>query len=279
MNAPLPKGSFVYFGTPEFSTFVLDGLATVGLVPTLVVTTPDKPAGRGLAPTASPVKRWAVAHGIPLLQPEIFDEATIVALREINCDTAIVAAYGKILPASVLTLFPHCAYNVHPSLLPRYRGTSPVESQILADEPHVGVSVILMDEQMDHGPIVAQEEMPQPDWPVARSVLNGRLWSAGGRLLARVLVDGAPEPRVQDHTQATFTKKIHKEDGELDLASSDRKNYLKYLAYEGWPSTYFFKDGTRYKITKASFQNGRFVVERVIPEGKREVGWSSAESA
>ncbi len=265
---------FAYFGTPQFSTFVLDELTTAGLIPTIIVTTPDKPAGRGLAPTESPVKRWAVAHNIPLLQPEIFNEMTIATLRNAGCDTAVVAAYGKILPASILALFPGRAYNVHPSLLPRYRGTSPVESQILADEPHVGVSVILMDEEMDHGPIMMQEEIPQPNWPVSRSVLNERLWHAGGRLLARVLTDGMPEPHAQNHTQATFTKKIRREDGELNLASSGRENYLKYLAYEGWPGTYFFKDDVRYKITKASFQKGHFVVERVIPEGKREMGWS-----
>ena len=240
---------------------------------TFAATTPDKPAGRGLALTESPVKRWALAHHIPTLQPGEFDDAALAALRATGCDTLIVAAYGKILPASVLTLFSAGAYNVHPSLLPRYRGTSPVESQILADEPHIGVSVILMDELMDHGPVVAQEELAQPDWPVSRRTLNDRLWHAGGKLLVRVL-RANPKPQPQVHGDATFTQKIRKEDGELNLAAPGRENYLKYLAYEGWPGTYFFKDGTRYKITKASLANDHFVVERVIPEGKSEIAWA-----
>lgn len=264
---------FIYFGTPEFSTYVLEELAAAGALPACVVTTPDRPAGRGLALTEPPVKVWAKARGIPVLQPELFNDAAIAALHATACTTAVVAAYGKILPAPVLALFTGGAYNVHPSLLPRYRGTSPVESQILADEPHVGVSVILMDELMDHGPIVAQEELTLPEWPVSRSVLNERLWHAGGKLLARVLTTGTPTPVPQDQSRATFTKKIRKEDGELDLAAPGRANYLKYLAYEGWPGTYFFKDGVRYKVTSASFKNGVFTIERVTPEGKKEQAW------
>jgi methionyl-tRNA formyltransferase len=265
---------FVYFGTPVFSTFVLDELGAAGLTPALVVTNPDKPAGRGLELRQSPVKQWAEAHGIPVLQPEIFDGAAIAALRAAECDTAVVAAYGKILPKGVLDLYPNRAFNVHPSLLPRYRGTSPVESQILADEQHVGVSVILMDELMDHGPLVAQVELSPPDWPTPRDTLNKRLWHAGGKLLAQVFSNQEVAVKPQDHSRATVTKKIRKEDGELDLAAPGRENYLKYLAYEGWPGTYFFKDGVRYKVTKASFAKGVFTIERVVPEGKRETEWT-----
>jgi methionyl-tRNA formyltransferase len=261
---------FTYFGTPLFSTFVLDELAAAGFTPSLVVTNPDKPAGRGLDLRQPPVKQWALAHNIPVLQPEMFNDEAITKLKSAGCDTAVVAAYGKILPKAVLDLFPNRAFNVHPSLLPRYRGTSPVESQILADEKHVGVSVILMDELMDHGPLVAQEELSLPGWPIARDTLNERLWHAGGKLLAKVFAYENAAVKPQDHTMATVTKKIRKEDGELDLAAPGRENYLKYLAYEGWPGTYFFKDGVRHKITKASFKNGYFKVERVIPEGKRE---------
>ncbi len=268
---------FVYFGTPDFSILVLEEIARAGFVPSLIVTAPDKPAGRGLALSESPVKKWATARGIEILQPESFDDAVAAKLAVAHHDFAIVAAFGKILPQRVLTLFPKGALNVHPSLLPHYRGTSPVESQILADETSIGVSVILMDEKMDHGPLLAQEKINISDWPIDRNGANRFFWKAGGVLLARTIPEwlaGSPTLTPQDESKATFTKKTMKEDGALDLAAPARVNYLKYLAYAGWPGTYFFEDGKRMKITKASFTNGKFIIERVIPEGKREMAYA-----
>ena len=152
-----------------------------------------------------------------------------------------------------------------------------MESQILADETDRGVSIILMDEKMDHGPIVAQEKATIPNWPINRNSANEFFWKIGGKLLAHTLPDwltGSLALAVQDESQATVTKKIVKEDGELDLAAPARANYLKYLAYDGWPGTYFFDaKGKRVKITAASFKNGQFFIERVIPEGKREMNY------
>lgn len=274
-QAPSPK--FAYFGTPEFSTLVLEELVSIGYVPALVVTSPDKPAGRGLAFTEPPVKTWARAHDISVLQPETFDEAACAALHAAQAEFFIVAAYGKILPAAVLALAPRGALNIHPSLLPRYRGTSPVESQILADEKEVGVSVIQMDEKMDHGPVVAQKKLEIPNWPVARGAANSIFWKAGGELLGETLPDwlaGKIAPEAQDESRTTFAKKIKKEDGEIQLADDGRKNYLMYLAYEGWPGVYFFENRKRVKVTRAKYENGAFVIERVIPEGKREMGYA-----
>lgn len=274
----MPK--FVYFGTPDFSTFVLDELERADWLPALVVTTPDKPAGRGLALAESPVKKWAVARGIRVMQPASFDDARLASISSLGPKFGVVAAYGKILPARVLALFPRGILNVHPSLLPRYRGTSPVENQILADEKQVGVSIIVMDEEVDHGPVLAERRMSPTKWPMGRNELNKLLWHAGGRLLAETLprwLGGELTPRPQDHALATYTKKLAKEDGHIDLATSARENYLKYLAYEGWPGTYFFDPpaggGKRVKITAATYADGRFIVERVIPEGKREMGY------
>lgn len=276
---PLPP-KFAYFGTPDFSTLVLDALGEKGYAPSLVITAPDKPAGRGLALSESPVKKWAASHTVLVLQPEKFDEEVVRKLEDAHCELAIVAAYGKILPQRVLDLFPKGALNVHPSLLPRYRGTSPVESQILADDRDVGVSVILMDEKMDHGPLVTQERLHIPGWPIDRNTANEQFWRAGGRLLADTLprwLRGEVAQTPQDEAHATVTKKIHKEDGLVDLSAPARTNYLKYLAYRGWPGMYFFADppaGGRVKITQAAFINGRFVIERVIPEGKREMAYA-----
>ncbi len=265
---------FAYFGTPSFSTLVLDELAAQGYTPALIVTTPDRPAGRGLALTASPVKEWALAHNINILQPEKFDAVVIAELTAGNFDVFIVAAYGKILPQAVLDIPRLGGLNVHPSLLPRYRGMSPVESQILADEKEIGVSVILMDAHMDHGPVVAQEKITIDNWPLSRNVLNELLWRSGGHLLATTLPSyaaGTLTPTPQDHSQATTTKKITKEDGLVELSKENVWiNYLKYLAYEGWPGVYFFQDGERIKITKARFEHEDFVIERIIRAGKGE---------
>ena len=273
----LQPPKFVYFGTPSFSTLVLDALAEAGYAPSLIVTSPDRPAGRGLALTESPVKKWALAHGIEVLQPEMFDDDVIARLATLQEDFAVVAAYGKILPKRVLDLFPKGALNVHPSLLPRYRGTSPVESQILADETEIGVSVILMDEKMDHGPLVAQEKLAIAGWPIDRNAANDIFWKAGGKLLADTLprwLTGEVVPTPQDEACATVTRKTQKEDGLVDLAAPARTNYLKYLAYQGWPGTYLMHEEKRIKITSASFKNGEFVIERVIPEGKREMAYA-----
>lgn len=266
---------FCYFGTPEFSTYVLEELAAQSFLPSVIVTTPDKPAGRGLKVIQSSVKQWADARSIPTLQPEKLNEAFVNELTSFECEYAVIAAYGKILPSPVLHTFPRGALNVHPSLLPRYRGTSPVESQILADDKEIGVSVILMDELMDHGPLLAQEKLPIAS-DSTRNELNRTLWHLGGRLLAASLPDwlaGSAPLTPQNEIDATFTKKISKEDGKLNLSDDARKNYLKYLAYEGWPGVYFFENGKRMKITRASFKNGIFTVERVIPEGKKETDY------
>lgn len=269
---------FAYFGTPEFSTFVLEELKLAGLVPTLVVTTPDRPKGRGLQLAASPVRAWAAREHVHCIQPTEFSDHVLAEIKKMHSEVAVVAAYGKILPIAVLDLFPKGGLNVHPSLLPRYRGASPIESQILADEKEIGVTVILMDEKVDHGPIVAQQHFPHISVLAGRKELNDLLWHEGGKLLADALprwVAGEILPRHQNELFASMTKKISKEDGELDLKGHPRKNYLKYLAYEGWPGVYFFEGDVRVKITKASYEHDRFVIESVIPEGKAEMSYEA----
>ncbi len=268
-----------FFGTPEFSTFVLNELLTAGYTPTVIVTTPDKPAGRGLELQESPVKRFAVTHHIPVLQPEKLDATFISELKEKDIDLLIVAAYGKILPSSLLLIGKYPPLNVHPSLLPKYRGTSPVESQILAGEKNIGVTIIEMDEKMDHGPIVAQELVGTSEHS-SRDELNKSLWQKGGTLLATIIpewVNGTAAKKVQDEPQATFTKKMVKEDGEISLDDDPTALDRKWRAYQPWPGLYFFKDGKRIKITKAHFENGlpaqagKFIIDEVIPENGKKM--------
>lgn len=280
MNTP----RFAFFGTADFAVKVLEELGRHSLVPTVVITAPDRPAGRGLVLTSSPVKQWALAHALPVLTPEKITEEFCTELEEYSCEVGVLAAYGKLIPPRALHLFPHQILNVHPSLLPKFRGPTPVQAQILAAEREVGVSVIVLDEQMDHGPVVGQWSMQVNDWmngEWSAPRLNDELWQHGAALLAEKLPERLADtltPATQDETVATFTSKISKEDGEIDLNGDPQQNFLKYLAYQPWPGVYFFaeRSGTRVRVTvkKARFENGKFLPERVVPEGKKEMNWA-----
>ena len=264
---------FVYFGTPPFAVRILDELKERDILPSLVVTAPDKKAGRGMKMTSPAVKVWAQENNIPYIQPESLKE--IPEELKDNFDLFIVAAYGKILKKELIDL-PRCGtLNVHPSLLPRFRGASPVEGQILADEKPVGVTIMQMDEELDHGPIVLQREKELPAWPIRKDELTRVFAACGGELLAEVMTDwcdGKIEAAPQNHKEATFTTKMKKECGEIDFANDPYQNFLKFCAYYPWPGTFFFaEDGTRIKISDATYHEGIFLPTKVIPEGKKEV--------
>lgn len=270
----------VFFGTPRFAVTILDELKKAGIVPSLIVTAPDKPKGRGLVLTPPPVKDWALLNEVDYLQPASLKTPSpeLDILSNSEWDLFIVAAYGKILPQSVLDIPVHGTLNVHPSLLPKFRGASPIESQILADERTVGVSIMELDHEMDHGPILAQASITLDQWPVRARDLEELLATEGGALLAESIppyMSGELVPTAQDHDLATFTKKIDKADGELDLSADGYQNYLKFCAYDEWPGSFFFQDGKRIKIVSAELRGGSFVPLKVIPEGKKEQDWKS----
>ncbi len=272
-----------FFGTPRFAVYVLEELVKRGIEPALVVTAPDKPAGRGLALKKSEVKEWAEEHDIDVRTPTSLrerDPETDILFNS-EWDLFIVAAYGYLIPSDILRLPRHGSLNVHPSLLPRFRGPSPIESAILADEKETGVTIMLLDEKLDHGPIIAQASIAPEPWPIRASILEEILARAGGELLAETIppwLEGTLTPEPQDDSKATFTKKIEKEDGEIDLLGDAYQNYLKFCAYDEWPGTYFFaarggKD-VRVKIADAEYTEGKFSPTRVIPEGKREMDYT-----
>jgi len=270
-----------FFGTPQVAVYVLEELKKAGIVPELIVTAPDKPAGRKLVLTPPLAKLWAEENFISTLQPTTLKDSRVV--QTINdegpWDLFIVAAYGNILSKEILELPKYGTLNIHPSFLPSLRGASPIQTAIL-EENETGVTVMLMDEEMDHGPIVAQEKVNIKNWPPKASELEKILASYGGKILAGVIpkwISGEIEPREQDHDKATFTKKITKEDGLLDLNDNPDKNYRKIQAYDIWPRTYFFteKNGKKIRvvITKASLENGELIIRKVIPEGKKEIAY------
>ena len=271
---------FVFFGTDVFSIGVLDALEKAGFLPTLIVTAPPRRQGRGMELTEPPVNEWADKYNIPTLQPEKLDNAFIEKLQENSPKEGwpvfLLASYGIIIPTEVLDIPERGVLNVHPSLLPKYRGASPIQSQILDGEKDIGVTIMLMDEKMDHGPIVASEKLEIESDVLNAEQLSEKLASTGGELLHEIVsqwVAGKIEATPQDHENATFTKKITKADGEIDISDDGITNYRKFLAYTSWPGCYFFQEGKRIKITEASFEDEMFILKKVIPEGKKETDW------
>jgi methionyl-tRNA formyltransferase len=270
---------FAFFGTPNRAVIVLDILKQKGLVPSLIITQPDRPQGRKLKITPPPVKVWAEKEKVNVVQPHSLDDDVFIELlKKGSFDVFIVVAYGKIIPETVLRIPKHGALNLHASLLPKYRGSCPIETAILHDDKHTGVTIIQMDEKMDHGPIVAAKEVVYEPWPPTADELAHRLVTDGAELIAHILpdyVDGKITPTEQDHANATYTKKITKADGEISLTDDAYTNYLKYKAYYGWPGIYYFdeKNGvkTRIKITEADYSNGRFIIKKIVPEGGKEI--------
>lgn len=274
------NGPIAFFGTSRFAVFVLEELVAQGIEPDVIVTTPDKPAGRGLQMAPSPVKVWAEENSIPVISPASLKENSeeLSLLMNSDWELFIVASYGKIIPKTVLDLPRRGTLNVHPSLLPKFRGPSPIETQILEDERETGVTIMLLDEEVDHGPIVAQASITPETWPLKRLLLKELLGREGGKLLAEAIppwLKETFEPEPQDHSKATFTKKMAKEDGEISLEDDGYKNYLSFCAHEEWPGTFFFVERNgkkiRVKVIDAIYEEGVFTPTVVVPEGKREM--------
>ncbi len=268
----LQPHNFLYFGTPKVASDTLASLIEHGFVPKLVVTSPDAPRGRGLLLTPSETKTAALTRGIPVLTPETLDAETIATLRAYGCDYAVCVAYGKILPEELVSVFPKGILNVHYSLLPKYRGATPMEAALLAGDTVTGVTIQKMVRELDAGDILAQEETPVAPSETARE-LRPRLIALGAKLLVETLPRferGEITPVPQDAFRASRSGKFKREDGLLDLGAPALLNWNKYRAYADTIGTYFIENEKRIKVTKASLTNGAFTIERIIPEGKRE---------
>jgi methionyl-tRNA formyltransferase len=279
---------FVFFGAGPIAAAALTEMEKMGVVPALVVTLPDAPAGRGRVLTPCPVAQWAAERNIETVKPEKLDHAFLIDLEargsQLEASVFAVIDYGKFLPKQLLAIPKRGVLNMHPSLLPRLRGPSPIRSAILQDEKKTGVSVMLVDEEMDHGPIVAQRTIPTPDWPPHGKALDTLLATEGGRLMAEMLPLWAAdeiESREQNHDVATYTRQFTKEDGLLDLSADPYANLLKIRAFEGWPGTYtFFQRGDtriRVQILDARIANSKLEIITVKPEGKNEMPYVDFE--
>lgn len=275
---------FLYFGTPYVARDTLAYLVEHGYRPLAVVTSPDAPRGRGLTLTPSETKAYALTENLPVHTPEKLTDDVIEELRAYGASYAIVVAYGKILPQKLIDAFPLGILNIHYSLLPKYRGASPVEEALKQGETVTGVALQQMVYELDAGDVLAVRETPIAPTETTRE-LRPRLVTLGAELLVETLPsfeEGTVSRTPQQHAEATFSKKIRKDMGELDLNGDALQNWNRYRAYAESPGTYFFmeKDGKRIriKVRTAELVDGAFVPLRVVPEGKTETDFGSLRS-
>lgn len=275
----MEKLKIAFFGTPLLSSQTLDILKDNGYLPSVIITSPDKPAGRGLKMTPSPVSIWAENNNIPCLKPEKIREEFIEEFMKLNIDLSVVVAYGKILPEALINIPKFKTINIHYSLLPKYRGASPLESSLLNGDDITGVSIQQMVFKLDSGPIITEKEV-KIDINDTKEKLRDELTILGVNLLCEIIpkiVDKAINPKNQDESNVTFCTKINKEDGEIDLNGNPQVNYNKYRAFYGWPGVFFFinkhNKRIRVKIKQAVYENNLFTIKRVTPEGKKEVSY------
>ena len=246
-------------GTPDFAVPVLSRLAEAGHEIAAVYSQPDRPVGRGRRLVETPTKRFAEEYRIEVRQPKSFrSEAECAGLASLSTEVVVVAAYGLFLPSEILQMPPLGCLNIHPSLLPRYRGPSPVVSAILNGDDETGVTIMKLDEGMDSGPLLAQarvliaERETGPD-------LTRRLFDWGASLLAKTLpgwASGSIQASPQDESRATFTPLVEKEDGEIDWTDNAERIARMVRAYEPWPGTFTYWDGKLLKILDAKWVDG-----------------------
>ena len=230
--------SIVFFGTDEFAHIVLTSLKEAGFDVVAAITKPT-PASKLELPPA---------------------------------DLGVVAVYGKILPKHILEHFTYGVLNIHPSLLPKYRGPSPIRTAIANGDETTGVTIIRLDSEMDHGPVLTQNV-----YRVAQNVRHGELRDQLAKLGAEMLIKIIPnyiaghiETQPQDESLATYTKLLTRDDGEVDLKNDTPELiWNKFRAYETWPGIWFTHKGKRVKILEGTFEDGKFKIQKLQPEGKK----------
>ena len=227
----------LFAGTPEFASTTLRALHAAGSLIPAVITQPDRAAGRGRRLKASPVKEWALSAGLPLLQPRRWNDALISQLRDLGADLMVVAAYGAILPATALEVCRLGAANIHASLLPRWRGASPVAAAILAGDRHTGVTLMRMDAGLDTGPLLAERRTHiLPDETTGE--LEARLALLGGGLLLEhlpAILNEELQAVPQDEEMANYAPRIIKRQGRIDWSMTAEELARRVRAFDPWP--------------------------------------------
>ncbi len=264
----ITKTKIIFLGTPKFGAIILEGIIKNNYRPVLVVTSPDKPVGRKQVLTPSPVKIIAQKYNIPLIQPSKIKNSKS-EIENIKPDLIILAAYGQILPREILETPKFGCLNIHPSLLPKYRGASPIQSAILNNDQETGITIILMDERIDHGLILAQREWeipkPKTQIPITKATyeeLNKELAELGAKLLIETIpkwINGKIKPQPQDESKATYTKLLNKENGRIIWKKSAGEIERQIRAFHPWPGSFCFWQKPdrilKIKILKAKIVN------------------------
>lgn len=241
----------IFAGTPQFAAVALARLVEAGFDIGLVLTQPDRPAGRGLHSPPSAVKTCANAYKLPLEQPATLKEPGIQArLREAGAHAMVVAAYGLILPAEVLTILPRGCLNIHASLLPRWRGAAPIQRALLAGDGETGITIMQMDAGLDTGAILLQERIAIDDNDTART-LHDKLAGLGADCVVRALCDNPP-PREQDGGLATYAEKISKAEAIIDWSRSAVDVCRQIRAYNPAPGAATLWKGAMLKVWNAA---------------------------
>jgi methionyl-tRNA formyltransferase len=246
--------NIIFAGTPDFAVPSLRRLAESGHQIAGVLTQPDRPAGRGRKLQSSPVKTFATSHGLSVIQPESLRTVEIQnQIAALKPDLIVVVAYGLLLPEALLRI-PRCGcINVHASLLPRWRGASPIQSAILAGDPVTGVSIMRMEQGLDTGPVFAEIEIRIRDDECAAE-LHDRLADAGAQLLRTSLdgiLDGSSVAQPQENADATYAGRISKADAPIDWSRSAVEIDRQIRAYNAWPVAETLLEGTRIRCWRA----------------------------
>ncbi len=232
------KIKIFFMGTPGFAADILKNLIEANFNVAAISTQPDKKAGRKQKVLTSPVKKLAEQKKIKVFQPEnLRDEKTVEEIKKINPDVIVVAAYGKILPMEILRIPPFGCLNIHASLLPKLRGASPVQNAILQGGKKTGVTLMLMNEGVDTGDILAQEKVIIKSEDTAETLLN-KLSVLGGKMLVKHLprwISGKIKPKPQDNKKASYCQLIKKSDGKIDWTQSAQEIYDRWRAFYLWP--------------------------------------------
>ena len=244
----------VFMGTPDIAAMVLDSLIASEHEVAAVVTQPDKPNARGNQITFSPVKKLAQEHGIPVLQPEkASSEESVAEIASYAPDIIVVAAYGQILKSNLLELPKYRCINVHASLLPKYRGASPIQWAVINGEKYTGVSIMYMEKGLDTGDVICSEAIELAPDETAGS-LHDRLGELAGPVLLKamdMIAKGTVNPVKQDDAQATYVPVLQKSMGELDFNMSSEELERRIRGLIPWPGAYTHINGKLLKIWKA----------------------------
>ncbi len=244
----------VFMGSPEFAVLPLEYLIRNHCHIVAVYTQPDHPAGRGRALLPSPVKRTATAWKLPVVQPVSLKRPEAVAeLESFHPDVIVVAAFGQILSNSVLAIPRYGCLNIHPSLLPKFRGASPVAAAILAEDEFTGVSIMLMDEGLDTGPVLARAQIPIFGMDTSGTLMY-KLSRIGAQLLLEILprwLKGELTPCPQEGALASYCRPISKEAGEIDWQMAAASIWRRVRAYSPWPGSFTSWQGKRLKVIEA----------------------------